>query len=61
MNPSAFPWLELTLLLPLIGAVIVVFIKTPAVASRWSLGFLLATLVSASATTCPVSGWARKF
>ncbi len=50
MNPSAFPWLELTLLLPLIGAVIVVFIKTPAVASRWSLGFLLATLVSASAT-----------
>lgn len=50
MNLAAFPWLEVTLLLPLIGAVMVAFIKTPAMASRWSLGFLLATLVSASAT-----------
>ncbi len=50
MNLPAFPWLEAALLLPLIGAATVAFIKLPAAAARASLGFLLATLASAVAT-----------
>jgi len=50
MNLSAFPWLDATLLLPLIGAATVALIKLPAAAARWSLGFMLATLASAVAT-----------
>ncbi len=50
MKLSTFPWLEATLLLPLIGAATVAFIKLPATAARWSLGFLLAALAGAVAT-----------
>lgn len=50
MNRLAFSWLEFTLLLPLIGAVGVASIKPPVRAARWSLGFILATLVGAAVT-----------
>ncbi len=49
MNFPSFPWLESTLLLPLIGAALVAFIRTPALATRWCVGFVLITLVVATA------------
>lgn len=48
MNLSAWPWLELTLLLPLIGAAVAALIKTPNTAARSSLGFLIGTLACAT-------------
>ena len=53
MNNLVYYTLLLTLLVPLVGAGIVAFIKIPAVAARWSLGFLL--LVMATATTAGIS------
>jgi NADH-quinone oxidoreductase subunit M len=46
-----FPWLELTLLLPLLGAVAVAFFKTPTEALRVSLGFFIGTLLTATAAS----------
>jgi NADH-quinone oxidoreductase subunit M len=51
MNLTAFTWLEATLLLPLIGAATVAFIKLPAAAARWSLGVMLAMFAAAVATS----------
>ncbi len=50
MSWQALPWLETTLLLPLIGAAAVACIRTPALAARWALGFLLAILLGAAGT-----------
>lgn len=44
-----FPWLELTLLLPLIGAAQVGFIKTPTLAARWCAIYVAVTLACAAA------------
>jgi NADH-quinone oxidoreductase subunit M len=49
MNFPSFPWLELTLLLPILGAMMVSFIRTPALAARWGIGFLLITLIGTAA------------
>jgi NADH-quinone oxidoreductase subunit M len=49
MSFSTLPWLELTLLLPLLGAAVVSFLKVPAEALRTSLGFFVATLLTATA------------
>jgi NADH:ubiquinone oxidoreductase subunit 4 (subunit M) len=49
MNFPSFPWLELTLLLPILGAMIVSFIRTPVLAARWCIGFLLITLIGTTA------------
>ncbi len=49
MNFPSFPWLELTLLLPILGAIIVSFIRTPALAARWCVGFVLVTLIGSTA------------
>lgn len=56
MNPGTFPWLDLTLLSPLIGAGVVAFIRTPAVASRCALAFLLVTLAAATAAALTFTG-----
>lgn len=48
MNPNTFYWFELTLLLPLTGACILFFIKSQALATRWCMGFILATLLIAT-------------
>lgn len=62
---SDFSWLELTLLLPLFGAFIVAFIKVPAVAMRTSLGFFIATLITATAANLAFAGtkiaWLKHF
>jgi len=44
--PASF-WFELTLALPLVGALAVACVQPATVAARWALGFLLATLASA--------------
>jgi NADH-quinone oxidoreductase subunit M len=49
MNFSVFPWLELTLVLPFIGAVLIAFVRAPAMAARWCVGFAFATLGCAAA------------
>jgi len=51
MNLTLLPWLPLTLILPLIGAGVVAFIKSPSLAGRWSMGIILGTLVGAVAST----------
>jgi NADH-quinone oxidoreductase subunit M len=48
MNWNALPWLEVTLLLPLMGAALVPFLKTPPLAARTSLSILIATLFTSS-------------
>ncbi|MDP1591841.1 MAG: proton-conducting transporter membrane subunit [Prosthecobacter sp.] len=62
---SDFSWLELTLLLPLLGAVVAAFIKVPAVAMRTSLGFFIATLITATAANLAFAGtkiaWLKHF
>ncbi|HRH99140.1 MAG TPA: proton-conducting transporter membrane subunit, partial [Prosthecobacter sp.] len=62
---SGFSWLELTLLLPLLGAVVVSFIKVPAVAMRTSLGFFIAMLFTATAGNFSFTGtriaWLKHF
>ena len=50
MNWTSLPLLELTLLLPLIGAVITFFVKTPTLAARFSLAILVASLAAATLT-----------
>ena len=49
MNVSSFAWLELTLLLPIIGAIIVSFVRKPALAARWCVGFVFLTLIATTA------------
>ena len=49
MNFPSIPWLELTLLLPILGAMLVSFIRTPALAARWCVGFVLVTLIGSTA------------
>ena len=65
MNLSALSWLELTLLLPILGALVVSFIKIPAVAMRTSLSFFIAVLLTAAATNLAFSGtkiaWLKHF
>ena len=56
MTFPSFPWLEFTLLLPLIGAIMVSFIRTPALAARWCLGFVLITLISATGAAFNFTG-----
>ncbi len=51
MNPSTFYWFELTLLLPLAAACIILFIKSQALAARWCMGFILITLLCATFTS----------
>jgi NADH-quinone oxidoreductase subunit M len=62
---SGFSWLELTLLLPILGAVVVSFIKVAGVAMRTSLGFFTATLLTSVAAnlTFPGTkiGWLKHF
>ena len=48
MNFPSNPWLELTLLFPILGAIVVSFIRTPALAARWCVGFVLVTLVGST-------------
>jgi hypothetical protein len=63
MNFPSFPWLELTLLLPILGAMIVSFIWTPALAARWCIGFLLITLIGTTHEIwrpCPVRHICRR-
>ncbi|HCN77152.1 MAG TPA: oxidoreductase [Verrucomicrobiales bacterium] len=50
MTAGSFPWLELTLLAPLLGAGVTAFIKTPAAAARWAIGFILAVSAGALGT-----------
>ena len=62
---NGFSWLELTLLLPILGAVVVSFIKVAGVAMRTSLGFFTATLLTSVAAnlTFPGTkiGWLKHF
>lgn len=51
MTIPASCWFELTLALPLAGALAVTFIQPATLAARWALGFLLATLASALLVT----------
>ncbi len=51
MNALTLPWLPITLLLPLVGAVVVAPFKDPTRAARWTLGFLIATFLTAIGTT----------
>ena len=51
MNLTSLPWLELSLLLSLVGAVVAAFIKMPGLALRTCLGFLLAILLCATAAS----------
>ena len=44
MNPFALPWLEMSLAVPLVGAMYVAIIRDALPASRWCLGFAGATL-----------------
>jgi NADH-quinone oxidoreductase subunit M len=50
MNPASWPWLGVTLLLPLAGAATVAFVRPPARAARVALAFLLAALAAAIGT-----------
>jgi len=56
MSIAALPWLEATLILPLVGALITAAIRTPPVAARVSFGFLLSVLVTATAAAASHSG-----
>lgn len=49
MSFFAIPWLEITLALPLVGAVVVAFFKTPTEALHASLAVFIAVLLSATA------------
>lgn len=49
MTFRPFPWLEIALLLPILGAIAVSFVRTAALAARWAMGFVLATLIGATA------------
>ena len=51
-----FSWLGVTLILPLLGAVVAVFLKVPAVAMRVSLGFFAGTLITATAANLTFAG-----
>lgn len=61
MNPSAVPWVELSVLVPLAGAGVVSWMADPLRASRWCLAFsgtalgcaLLAALYAGRAPTAP--------
>lgn len=62
MNLSSLPWLELSLLLSLVGAVVAAFIKMPGLALRACLGFLLAILLCATAASLSMgAGWLKHF
>jgi len=56
MNLTPWPWLELTLLLPLVGAVVAALLKTPSAAARCSMGFMIGTLACASAAALTFAG-----
>ena len=47
----ALPWLEVCVLLPLVGALVVGWVRDPDVAGRWTVGFTAATLA------CSVMPW----
>ena len=51
MKFSAIPWFELTLALPLLGALVVAFFKTASEALRASLCFFVAALLAAAAAS----------
>lgn len=51
MNWLSLPWAELTVAVPLVGAVVVGLIRNPAAAGRWTLGFSLV------AFACSVMPW----
>jgi NADH-quinone oxidoreductase subunit M len=46
MNPLALPWLEMSITLPLVGALFVGRFRDPVAASRWCLGFTGLTLAA---------------
>jgi NADH-quinone oxidoreductase subunit M len=56
MTYPPFGWLEIALLVPIVGAIVVSFVRRPALAGRWSMGFLLATLVSTTAAVLSFAG-----
>jgi NADH-quinone oxidoreductase subunit M len=49
MTFPSFPWLEIALLVPILGAIVVSLVRTPVLAARWTMGFVLATLSGATA------------
>ncbi len=62
MNSWGFPWLEITLLLPLAGAILTACIRPPTRATRWALASTIATFaasvgasLSSLATPLPAS------
>jgi NADH-quinone oxidoreductase subunit M len=56
MNVAAVPFLELTLLLPWVGAATVAFIRRPPIAARFSLFFLILLLTAAGAIALSLAG-----
>lgn len=56
MAIDTLPWLEFTLLLPLVGALVTALIKTPALAAAWSLACLVGVLVTATAAAITYGG-----
>jgi len=51
MNLLSLPWAELCVLLPFIGVVVVGFVRDPAIAGRWTLGFNAVVFI------CSVMPW----